>query len=143
MRWWDIEAVAELEGRLFTHDAWSAEAFWGELAQRETRRYFVAERGGALLGYAGLLVGPGEADVLTLGVVPEARGGGVGRTLLRELLDRAGQEGCSTVLLEVRADNEPALGLYTSAGFERVSVRRGYYADGTDALLLRRRKDSS
>lgn len=138
MRWWDIEAVADLERRLFPHDAWSPEAFWGELAQRETRQYLVAERGGALAGYAGLLVGPGEADVLTLAVAPEAQGGGLGRTLLGELLDRATAEGCSTVLLEVRADNEPALGLYTRAGFERAGVRRRYYADGADALLLRR-----
>ena len=66
MRWWDIETVAELEDGLFPQNAWSAEAFWSELAQRESREYLVAEAGGALLGYAGLLLGPGEADVLTL-----------------------------------------------------------------------------
>jgi ribosomal-protein-alanine N-acetyltransferase len=44
------------------------------------------------------------------------------------------------VLLEVRADNVPALALYATRDFERISVRRGYYDAGrVDALVLRKR----
>lgn len=50
------------------------------------------------------------------------------------------------VLLEVRASNSPALALYTSLGFERVGLRKRYYSDGEDAvlmtLLLRQRQTS-
>ena len=43
-----------------------------------------------------------------------------------------------TAFLEVATSNVAARGLYGRAGFEAVGLRRRYYADGTDALVLRR-----
>jgi ribosomal-protein-alanine N-acetyltransferase len=45
-------------------------------------------------------------------------------------LDRAGTAGATSVLLEVRADNEAAVALYRRHGFERIALRRGYYQPG-------------
>ncbi len=46
-------------------------------------------------------------------------------------------EGCQVALLEVRAGNGPALGLYESLGFRRVGRRPRYYPnDGEDAVLM-------
>lgn len=140
MRWWDVEAVAALETALFPQDAWSAESFWSELAQYDSRHYVVAERDGAVVGYAGLAAAASEADVLTVAVDAGERGRGLGRRLLCELLAEAQRRGCTDVLLEVRGGNEPALALYERHGFERVGVRRRYYADGEDAIVMRRRK---
>lgn len=141
MRWWHIDAAAALETRLFGGDAWPAEAFWSELAQEDSRYYVVVERDGALVAYAGLLAVPGgpDADVMTLAVDPSAQGHGLGGLVLRDLLAEAARRGCASVFLEVRAGNESALALYRRHGFERVSVRRRYYADGDDALVMRRR----
>lgn len=140
MRWWDIEPAAALEATLFPRDAWSAESFWSELAQYDSRHYVVAERAGTLVGYAGLAAAVGEADVLTVAVDTAEQGRGVGRRLLRELLAEADRRGCGDVLLEVRGGNEPAVALYERHGFERVGVRRRYYPDGEDAIVMRRRK---
>jgi [ribosomal protein S18]-alanine N-acetyltransferase len=140
MRWWDIAPVAELETALFPRDAWSAESFWSELARYDSRHYVVAEREGRVIGYAGLAAAAGEADVLTLAVDAGEQGHGVGRRLLRELLAEADRRGCTDVLLEVRGGNEPALALYERHGFERIGVRRRYYPDGEDAIVMRRRK---
>lgn len=46
------------------------------------------------------------------------------------------RDGAESVLLEVRASNAAALHLYDSLGFERVGLRRRYYADGEDAVLM-------
>lgn len=147
MRWWDAGAVAAAEATLFGPDAWSEESVWGELAA-PGRWYVVAvvPPGGdgdgdeRLLGYAGL-AGPGEAggdaDVATVAVLPDAQGRGLGRTLLRALLAEAGRRQAGAVLLEVRVDNEAARALYASEGFERLAVRRRYYADGSDAEVMR------
>ncbi|MBO0827883.1 MAG: ribosomal protein S18-alanine N-acetyltransferase [Streptosporangiales bacterium] len=140
MRWWDIAPAAAMEERLFPRDAWRAESFWSELAQYDSRHYVVAERDGAVVGYAGLAAAAGEADVLTVAVDAAGQGRGVGSRLLRELLAEAERRGCADVLLEVRGDNEPALTLYERHGFERVGARRRYYADGEDAIVMRRRK---
>lgn len=140
MRWWHVEAVAALENRLFAADAWSAEAFWAELAQAESRYYLVAEREDQVRGYGGLLAVPGgpDADVMTLAVDPADQGHGWGARLLGELLAEAKRRRCGTVFLDVKADNAAALRLYERHGFERVSVRRRYYADGDDAVVMRR-----
>lgn len=139
-RWWDVEPAHALEEQLFP-DAWSVETFWSELAHvPETRHYVVAEDEGELVGYAGLASVGHQADVQTVAVAPTAQGRGIGRLLLDELLAEARRRDATEVLLEVRAENEPAIALYRRAGFERIGVRRGYYQPGgTDALVLRLR----
>lgn len=139
MDWTDIPQLVELDRELFGAHAWAAETWWAELAGRPQRRYVVAQRGGAVLGYAGLDVQPDVADVMTIGVGTAAQGSGLGRVLLEDALAYARESGCAAMLLEVRADNEPAKRLYANAGFDQISVRRRYYQpEGTDALILRK-----
>jgi len=139
MRWWDIDEASEIERTLFP-DAWSVETFWSELAGvPETRHYVVADDDGEVVGYAGLFATRHQADVQTVSVAPRQQGEGLGATLLRALLDEAARRGCGEVLLEVRVDNAAALTLYERFGFERISVRRGYYPGGTDGLVMRLR----
>lgn len=140
MRWWDIDAVLAIEQALFP-DAWSVGTFWAELAGvPETRHYVVAQESDEVVGYAGLFATGHQADVQTLAVSAGHQGKGLGATLLSALLDEASRRQCAEVLLDVRVDNEAALHLYESAGFERISVRRGYYQPGgVDGLVLRLR----
>lgn len=138
MRWPDIEAVHAIETSVFAVDPWSAEQFWGELAQ-PTREYIVAEDDGVIIGYAGAYLLPPDSDVQTIAVSSTAQGRGVGRILLEELIAIAVRDGCSQLLLEVRSDNASALGMYERFGFESISRRRDYYASGVDALVMRLR----
>jgi ribosomal-protein-alanine N-acetyltransferase len=139
MRWWDIDAALVIEQELFP-DAWSVETFWAELARvPETRHYLVADDDGVVVGYAGLMTVGRQADVQTVAVAPDQQGQHVGGSLLRAIVDEATSRGCTEMLLEVRVDNEPALHLYEKAGFERISVRRGYYPGGVDGLVMRLR----
>ncbi len=137
MRWWDVADVHALETDLFGRGAWSVEAFWGELAQ-PNRRFLVAEEDGRVVGYGGIVVAGADADVQTIGVARDQQGRGTGRALLRELRARAVAAGARHLLLEVRADNEPAQHLYRSEGFEQIARRARYYQpEDVDALVLR------
>lgn len=136
MRWWDIEQVSALEQQLFPIDAWSTEQFWGELAQ-PTRRYLIAQEDDVIVGYAGLFLLPPDADIQTIAVAPGAQGKGVAKLLLGEML--RGVKDCSSVMLEVRSDNVPAITLYETFGFEAISRRTNYYGSGIDALMMRLR----
>lgn len=139
LRWTDIVALVTLEQQLFEQDPWSSATWWNELAARPQRVYRVARDDDAIVGYAGLSVTGDVADVMTIGVDPQARGQGVGQLLLRELLSLAVQAQVDAVLLEVRADNGPARRLYDRHGFEQISIRRRYYQPGDiDAYVLRR-----
>ncbi|MFJ9519052.1 ribosomal protein S18-alanine N-acetyltransferase [Kitasatospora sp. NPDC101801] len=142
MRWWDIEPVMELELRLFPEDAWSRGMYWSELADTGpggTRHYTVAvDEGGALLGYAGLMVVGAEGDVQTIAVAEDQQGAGLGARLLADLVAEAARRECAELLLEVRMDNPRAQRLYERFGFEPVGIRRGYYQPANvDALVMR------
>lgn len=92
---------------------------------------------GTLVGYALATALGDEAEIMVLGVHPEARRGGVGRAVLGDLLATLRTLGVASVFLEVRRGNKPAIALYRSRGFGEAGVRKGYYADtGEDALLL-------
>lgn len=133
----DIPAVHQLEERLFPMDAWPLQMFVDELSQPETRRYVVAEAPEGIIGYAGLMCIEPIADVQTIAVVPEYEGRGLGSALLRELISEGRRRGAADLLLEVRADNPRAQQLYRRFGFEQIHVRRKYYRDGVDALIMR------
>jgi ribosomal-protein-alanine N-acetyltransferase len=137
LRWWHLPQVQDIEAVLFPDDPWSPEQFWQELAQ-PTRTYLVAMDGTDVVGYAGTFALPPDADIQTVAVRPDAQGRGVARLLLTALLDDVEGRGATHTLLEVRADNDRALGLYASLGFAPISRRRRYYPDGGDAIILRR-----
>lgn len=90
-------------------------------------------RGGMLLGR----LAADEAEVLTLGVAPEARRDGVATGLLRAARQESRARGAAALFLEVAIGNAAALALYRGEGFVEVGRRRRYYADASDALVLR------
>jgi len=144
MRLDDLPAVMVLEEELFAPDTWTRAMYRDELSQRDTRHYLVAEDGAeserAIVGYAGLIAYDDEAHVATIGVATAAQGKGIGSLLLDALLAEADRRS-PVVLLEVRADNEVAQGLYRRRGFAEIGRRRGYYQpSGTDAVVMKRER---
>jgi ribosomal-protein-alanine N-acetyltransferase len=91
-------------------------------------------RGGMILAR----VAADEVEVLTVAVVPEARRQGIGARLLDAVMTVAVARGARAAFLEVSVGNTAARALYEQAGFTPVGRRPRYYADGTDALVLRR-----
>lgn len=136
----DADRCAELEAQLFPgDDPWPAVAFIRELESRHNH-YVAARVDGTLVGYAGITrLGrkpPFEYEVHTIGVDTAFQGRGIGRRLLDRLLQIA--DG-GTVFLEVRTDNDAAIKLYQSVGFEVVGLRKRYYrVSGADAYTMRR-----
>jgi len=141
MRLADLPAVLQLEEELFAPDTWTAAMYRDELAHTDTRWYLVAEDGDELVGYGGLIAYPDEAHIATIGVTTARQGGGIGAQLLDALLGEADRRRVPVVLLEVRADNELAQGLYRRRGFAEIGRRRGYYQpSGADAVVMKREK---
>jgi ribosomal-protein-alanine N-acetyltransferase len=94
--------------------------------------------GGPLVaGFAVAGVIPPQAEIETIAVAIEGQRRGVGRLLLSAILQELRSLDVTEVLLEARESNHPALGLYSSLGFERTGVRTRYYADPEeDAVLM-------
>lgn len=130
----DLPWLVEAQRACFGAEAWSPGMVREEF-DRPGGVQWVAEDDQGLGGFAfGWLV-VGELHVLHVGTLPHRRRGGFGRALLGALTSTPGAEVC---WLEVRADNEAAIGLYVAEGFTTIATRRRYYADGCDAVVMRR-----
>jgi len=81
----------------------------------------------------------GEAELLTLAVAPDARRQGTARALVARFLAESQARNATDAFLEVAADNAPAIALYRATGFTQTGLRRAYYANGTDAIIMSRR----
>ncbi len=79
------------------------------------------------LGFVLLRAIAGEAEIISIGVRPEARRAGIGHRLMDAALAAAAAGGAERLFLEVAADNWQALGLYLSYDFTEVGRRPNYY----------------
>lgn len=132
-------------------DAWDEAAFAGLLATPGTRALIAIADGGAPisvlggggppLGFVMIRQAADEVEILTIGVLPAARRGGVAALLLGGGLADARHAGAATAFLEVAVDNAAARAFYTAQGFTEVGRRARYYeraAGRVDALILSR-----
>ncbi len=133
----DDEAVATLEKICFKYP-WSAETvsqtasssnFFGVVAKNESDD---------LTGYAGAIYALDSADIALVAVAPEYRRHGYAFALLKSLLNKLFSLGVKTVYLEVRVGNIAARELYSKLGFKPVGIRKKYYEDFEDALVMAR-----
>ena len=148
VRWLGLESmpeVAALEALCFP-SAWTAGQF-AEAWQQDWFAGYGLFQDNTLAGYITLSVLAGELEVLNIALLPEFRGRGLsfplmsyalhdtlrGGHLLKKGLAPAGWE---RGVLEVRTGNLPARALYTSLGFKPAGLRRHYYSDGEDALVM-------
>jgi ribosomal-protein-alanine N-acetyltransferase len=130
----DATAAARLHARAFPPgEAWGAQAI---ALMLDLPGCFGILRPDS--GFVLARVAADEAEILTLAVVPEARRTGLGGALLAEAMAASVLRGARAMFLEVSEANQAARALYGAAGFAEVGRRRRYYADGSDALVLRR-----
>jgi ribosomal-protein-alanine N-acetyltransferase len=116
---------------------WSLKLFERELINpaARVRGIFVDE---LLVGYLIAHVVLDEAHIVSLGLDPQWRGRGLGKTLLNDFLRAAAVENITSITLEVRASNRTAQRLYEGAGFAVCGIRRHYYSDNSeDAVTMR------
>lgn len=133
----DVDALVALEQAAFGAEAWSASGLADELG-RADRIVLVDADVHAVTGYVDVSVAADVADLLRVAVDPSARRRGLATTLLGAATAEAVGRGAERMLLEVAADNEPALALYRRRGFVELVRRRGYYAGGRDAVVMER-----
>lgn len=135
MRPSDLGQVAKIEAETFL-GPWPA-AYFLECLQAG-HECWVLEKEGSIEAYSVMSVARGVAHLLNLCVHPALRGQGLGRRLLGHMI-AAAEPKARSMILEVRASNQTALGLYSSMQFQEIGLRRRYYPSPEgreDALVL-------
>jgi ribosomal-protein-alanine N-acetyltransferase len=134
------EVAAALHKTAGFHEPWTARAFADLLTMPGTAGSVVSANAEPI-GLVLWRVAADEAEILTIGVLPDRRRTGAGRHLLDAATGAASAAGARRLFLEVAVDNAAAIGLYRASGFADQGRRTGYYRgpNGTvDALILGR-----
>lgn len=121
---------------------WTAASIVESLQHPQTKMWFVQESNTELWLGAILIRNTGdELELLYIHTALAARGRGIARQMLNEVLDELRQENISDpkktkFFLEVRSSNTAAQKLYRSMNFIESGRRKKYYKDGEDALIF-------
>jgi ribosomal-protein-alanine N-acetyltransferase len=134
----DLPVFVSLDKELFPYSPWSASQYKEEFSS-PTRHFVVAvDQAQSIVGYAGVFApGAAEADILTVGVVPDHRGKGIAKALMALITEWAKAQGTTAMMLEVKVDNSEAIGLYESLGYSKLNIRKDYFGAGLDAQVMR------
>ena len=133
----DIDSVLHIEQQVHAHP-WTRGNFKDAIASNYLCKLAVFE--GKLIGYAVLMQGVDDAELLDIGIVRAYQRQGWGSKLLQKMLTLARDMGKLRVVLEVRASNSAAIGLYRGMEFQEIGLRRDYYpvenSTREDAILM-------
>lgn len=132
----DRETLVRLEAAAFGARSWGGESVRQGVAAARVAVLLAGATEGSPVGFAMWRDLGQEAELLTIGVVPAARRKGAGAALLDAVLAEARRAGVERFFLEVDAGADAAVALYRAAGFERTGLRRRYYRDGADAVVM-------
>lgn len=95
--------------------------------------YFEEEK---LLGILTYSLSIDDADIDTVYVRTDKRNKGIASLLLCETLNQIKSKNINKVFLEVREGNLPAISLYEKFSFHKIDIRRKYYFDGENAIIM-------
>jgi ribosomal-protein-alanine N-acetyltransferase len=132
------ELLADLHARAFDKP-WSASEISKLLENPAV--FALISRDSEPRGFVLAWAAAGDAEILTVAVVPEARRKGVGASLVTSAGVAALVRGAASMHLEVAEDNEAARALYAKLGYEEAGRRAAYYAGeggAVDAIVMRR-----
>jgi [ribosomal protein S18]-alanine N-acetyltransferase len=115
---------------------WSKDSFEKETSSNQVATYLTGLLNDQVVGYVGSWIVIDEVHITTIAVDPACRGQQVGRRILARLLLLAVEQGARWTVLEVRESNLAAIRMYESFGFRKVGVRKKYYENDENALVL-------
>lgn len=137
----DAERIAALSRKSIEYGldwTWTPRRVLKSLADAATN-IIVAQRAGALLGFAIMKYRDTDAHLLLLAVEAAQRRRGIGTALLDWLEATVRTAGIESIRAEVRASNRAARAFYRRHGFDAQRTLHGYYQGVDDALLLAKR----
>lgn len=139
-----IQSVADIEAIIQQEDVWTYESITSLLTQNSIKLlvaiYKANESSGTVVGYCLYQVVFEQAEILRIGTHPDYQRQGTASQLITRLNNELQVSKVESLLLEVRADNAPAIALYQQQGFDEIHRRKGYYQHwhkpAVDAVIM-------
>ena len=116
-------------------DFWSYNILKQELENGKSK-YFVAKQENEIVGFAEILLIIDQVNIMNIVVKKDKRNFGIGSSLLEEIIRYSKIHNATSITLEVNEKNIPAIKLYKKYGFKQVGLRRKYYNNEDNAILM-------
>jgi len=134
-----IQTVAAIEAQVQPLDAWDEQAIT-ELLSQDINKLLLVSQKKEVVGYCLYQQLFEQAEIFRIATHPDYQRQGIAAQLLEALFAALTAQGGESLLLEVRADNVPAIALYERYGFIVIHRRKGYYQAANqppmDALIM-------
>lgn len=117
---------------------WSIDTLKNDFSS-ENSKYIVAKIDTEIVGLAGIKIILDEANVMNIVTRIDKRNLGIGSSLLSYLIRAAENKNCHCITLEVNENNLSAIHLYEKYNFERIGLRKKYYNNTDNAIIMTRR----
>ena len=114
---------------------WTYEVLKDELSS-EISKYFVCKINDIVVGFCGIKITLDTAEIMNIVIKKDFRGQGLSDQLLSYVINICKQLNIKSINLEVNVENTIAINLYKKYNFVKVGLRKKYYDNTTDALLM-------
>ena len=133
----NLQDLENIKGCLLTDfdNFWSYNILKQELENGKSK-YFVAKQENEIVGFAGILLIIDQVNIMNIVVKKDKRNFGIGSSLLEEIIRYSKIHNATSITLEVNEKNILAIKLYKKYGFKQVGLRRKYYNNEDNAILM-------
>lgn len=128
----DAKQIADIDSLMFK-DSLGYDFIERDLRLNSMANYFICEENKQIIGYISSWISD-NTTILNFCVLKDYQNKGIGSLLFEEILKIA----VGDITLEVRTSNQNAIQFYKKRGFHEVLLRKYYYSDGEDAILMLR-----
>ena len=130
----DLNSIFNVENTAFLTDSWSIKMIKLEFFKNSLNKSYVLELNGKIIGYAFITIIKFEIHLNRIAIDPNYQQKGFGLQLLNKILEQNSKN--KSVFLELKYSNISALKLYRKVGFKKYNIRKNYYSNNNDALLM-------
>ena len=130
----DLKDVLNIEVMAYKNPYWSQNMIFEVLANKTDKRLWVYEVDNDVVGFIIDMRHKNEISLLNIAIHKYLQGMGHGLKMLKKYIKSS--PGKCSIYLEVNKNNIKALNMYAKLNFEKVSIRKSYYTDGSDAINM-------
>ena len=132
----DLPLIEKIEKERFSSDCWTLQQWKYEICENKFSFVYVCLEDNVLIGYIDYWILFDQATINKICVDKKYENHGFGKRLMQEALQRIDKALCLSTTLEVRVSNLNAINFYLNKGFEKAYIRKNYYSNGENAILM-------
>ena len=130
----DLDSISDILTCEFD-DFWNYNLFKSELENKNSM-YIVAKLNNQIVGFAGIWLSVDDIHITNIVVKKNCRNQKIGSLMLNNLIELCENRTKKSITLEVNSNNIPAQKLYQKFGFKNVGIRKKYYNNTEDAIIM-------